>query len=146
MADDFSALDAAFATDRQAEADGVWAEYSPDVKVRVRRSTNPLFKLALRKAFKRFRHMGSGMLPEQEDIVKDEAVASALIVDWSIKGVDSPYTPEAGLALFKRLPDFRRWCEDQGDDIDNFKNDANADGEKSSGSSNGSGNGDDPKL
>ncbi len=120
------ALAAAFGTNRKLESEGSWVEYGPDIKVCVRRTTDPVYKLALRKAFKRFKHMGSALTPEQEELIKDQAAANGLIVDWKIEGM-GPFTPETALEAFKAQPDFRRWCEEQGDDRDNFKGDADAD-------------------
>lgn len=136
MTGKFAALRAAFATDKAKESDGTWVDYMDGISVKVRRSTHPMFKKAMRKAFRRFKHMGSALTPEQEDIIKNEAVANGLIVDWKI-GEDTPFTPDAALEVFIELPDFRRWCEEQGDDVDNFKDEREADLGNSSASSPG---------
>lgn len=138
----FAALAAAFGTNKEAEADGAWQTYNDKIAVQLRRDTDPRFRKAIRHAYKRFKHMGSSILPEQEDTVKDEAVAKALITDWKVDGV--PFSPEAALAAFKQFPDFRRWCEDQAGDVENYKDDLEADKGNSSASSRGSASGEAP--
>lgn len=140
MDPDFSAIVAAFGTNQSKESEGVWCEYSDTISVKLRRSTSPIFRKELRKAFKRFRHMGSALTPEQEDIIKAEAVAKGLVTDWKItNGPD--FTAETAQAAFNKAPDFRRWCEEQGDDVDNFKDDRETDLGNSSASSLGSDSG-----
>lgn len=125
-----------FGTDPVKEEQGARCEYADGIAVWTRRSNHPIARAALRKAFKRFQHLGKSLGPEHEKIIYDEAVANGYITRW--EGLGADYTPERALAAFKATPDFRQWIQDQADDVDNFKLTIEADLGNSSATSTGS--------
>ena len=88
------------------------------IAVTLRRAKHPLAKKAVRKAFKRFRHMGSELTPEQDEIIRREAIANGVVIDW--EGVGVPFTPENAVAVFEAMPDFLDWVETESSSKENF--------------------------
>ena len=156
-----------FQTDPNAEQHGVWRVH-PDfgIHVRVRRSTLPDHRAALRRHFKPFAHLTT--VPVKDELlVKMKAAAEVLVADWGqsqtdekgqpvLGGDDMPIreplvdaeghaiaaTQDAVLEAFIDMPDFFRWVSEEADSFENYRVtvlEGNAG--NSSGSSDGSGNG-----
>ena len=117
---DFSAIQKGFGTDKAAEADGIWkTHHETGIRVRLRRTTHALYKTALRKHFKRVKHLAANMPPEIEADVKAKAAAEGMVTDWEVAGV--PYSQGAVLAAFKQFPDFYQWCEEEAENFENYR-------------------------
>lgn len=115
-----SVLAKGFATDKQAEADGLWKTHpETGVRVKLRRTTHALYKAALRRHFKKIRHLGANVPPELENDVKFRAAADGMVTDWEVPGV--PYSNENVLAAFKEFPDFYDWCEEEAGSFENYR-------------------------
>lgn len=142
----FDKLRKHFGTDQAKERDGAWQTYpGTDIEARIRRSTHPEFTKALRKHFKKIRHLpAEAITPEMEKDIKMKAAAEALVVDWKI-GEDMPCNAESVLSAFKEMPDFYAWVESEADNFENYRLlEVEADAAPLSPSSNGSTSGESP--
>lgn len=109
-----------FATDKSAEADGVWKTYpGTEIKVRIRRSTHEIYRKELRKQYRRFKQLGDNMPPAVEDEIRQKAAAHALVTDWNVE--DLPCTPDNVYAQFAEMPDFYKWIEGEADQFENYR-------------------------
>lgn len=133
-----------FATDKAAERDGVWRDHDSGISVRIRRSTLPEHKRALRRHFKPFTHL-STIDPTQELLVKQKAAAEVLVADWGVKVtvpapegsaaepsvLIEPLKSEEGaviacnqdniLAAFVEMPDFFTWVTEEADTFEHYR-------------------------
>lgn len=121
---DFSALEAAFATDTDAETNGKWVDYRDGkvhIRVRVRSSESDEAVVALRKAYKRRRHLMQGDdTLAVERAVKAEAIANGYVTDWDFPGAPA-YSAAAAIQVFTKLPKFMAWIERQADNEEHFR-------------------------
>lgn len=134
-----TALHKGFATDHDAERKGVWrTHHESGIHVRIRRSTLPEHKRALRKHYKPFAHLPQ-LDPVQELLVKQKAAAETLVADWGIRIVDSetgaetiePLRDAEGstiqpsqdniLQSFIEMPDFFRWVSEEADTWEHYR-------------------------
>lgn len=115
-----SVLAKGFATNKEAERDGLWKTHpETGARVKLRRTTHTLYKAALRRHFKKIRHLGQNVPPELENDVKYRAGAEAMVTDWEVPGV--PHSQENVLAAFKEFPDFYDWCEEEAGSFENYR-------------------------
>lgn len=131
-----------FETDKDAERAGVWRLHvDSGLYVRVRRSTLPEHKRALRKHYKPFVHLPR-VDPKDELLVKQKAAADTLVADWASYSKDMETgaetidqlrdsdgsiiraTTENVLAAFVEFPDFFAWLTDEADTFENYRLDA----------------------
>lgn len=131
----------AFGTNKDAEENGIEKTYpGTEIKVRIRRSTQPIYKKSLRREFRRYKQMGDQMPPEIELKIKMTAAANALVTGWNID--DLPCTESNVLKLFEDMPDFYYWVEAEADTFENYRlQDVEDDAAPLSPTSNGSSNG-----
>lgn len=131
----------AFGTDKDAETNGLWKTYpGTEIKVRIRRSTQPDVKKALRREYKRFKQLGDQMPPEIELEIRMKATAATVVTEWNIE--DVPCTESNILDLFRKMPDFYHWVEAEADTFENYRlQDVEEDAAPLSDSSNGNLNG-----
>jgi hypothetical protein len=103
-----------YATDEQAEIDGVWVELGEGARIKVARVGNPSYEKVLRQLKKPYRNItrAGGEIPREAlDKITIEATAEALLLDW--QGLDDedgtaiPYSKEAAKRLLGELKDFR---------------------------------------
>lgn len=103
-----------YATNSAAENDGVWVDFGPELKVKIRRFSAPAVKLVRTRLEKPYAGIlrGGGSIPD--DVLEgmtEQIIAEAVIVDWKgakdRNGDEIPNTTEAKLQVLKDLPDFR---------------------------------------
>jgi hypothetical protein len=161
-----SVLHRGFATDKDAEQNGVWRIHTDSgIAVKVRRSTLPDHKRALRKHYKPFAHL-TRIDPADELRVKQKAAAEVLVADWGVVRFDdlkNPLRDEAGNYVidpfevngevmratesnlydaFVDMPDFFAWVSDEADTFEHYRIEAVADaGGNSSDTSTGNASG-----
>lgn len=115
-----SDIQKAFGTDKDAEENGIWKTYpGTEIKVRIRRSTQPVFKKALRREYRRYKQLGDAMPPEIELKIKMTAAAATLVTDWNID--DLPCTETNVLKQFEDMHDFYYWVEAEADTFENYR-------------------------
>lgn len=104
-----------YETNRESEEDGKWfdEEFGPEVKLKLRRYNAKVPRLARDKAFKP--HLKAyktfDKIPEDVSVpLTNKLLAETIVVDW--KGIfdrdgnEIPFSKEAALDLFTKLPDF----------------------------------------
>lgn len=116
----FGKLIGAFATNQELEQNGVWRTHQETgLRVRIRRSTLPEYKRAVRKHYKPYAHL-TKIDPKEELLVKQKAAAEALVADWEI-GTDLKPTEANVLEAMKTIPDFYDWVQGEADTFEHFR-------------------------
>ena len=147
-------LSKAFKTDKALEENGVWRDHESGICVKVRRSSRPEHKRALRKYYRPFQHL-THVDPKDELLIKQRAGAEELVADWGVRGKDGEILPltdgegntirptqENVLEAFKDMPDFFNWVTEEADTFEHYRLGAVEDaGKNSSTGSDGTGNG-----
>ncbi len=103
----------AFATDRQAEQDGVWVALGDGARVKVARFNNPRHRAVLDRLRRPYRSLimsGRDLPDDVAETMTVEATADAILLDWdgiSENGAPLPFSRETARRLLSELPDFR---------------------------------------
>lgn len=162
-----SKLAKGFLTDKGAENNGVWRFHADSgILAKIRRSTLPEHKRALRKHYRPFANM-TRIDPTDEQRVKMKAAAEILVADWAIAilddlgqpkknpdgtfqteplvdGQENPIlaTQDTILEAFTEMPDFFQWVTEEADTFEHYRVEAvQASGGNSPPSSAGNGSG-----
>lgn len=116
-----------FATNPEAEENGVWQEFAPGTKFLIARSTNKHYSRALTKAFEKNKATLSRTSDASEAMSEDimiGVIARTILLDWqgvTYKGVkDYSYSFENARELLSHK-DFRRWVMSKAEDLDSYK-------------------------
>ncbi len=123
-------LDTLFKTSPALEKNGVWFEISEGTAFLLRpfRATNPRIKAAMAKYYKPYARQienDSLDIDKQRDI-NVNLFLDVCLVDWKgieIDGADVKYDREAGLKLFKGLPELFDSLWRHAQDYKNYKDD-----------------------
>ena len=102
-----------FATDRQAEQDGVWVALGEGARVKVARFNNPRHRAVLDRLRRPYRSLLMAGRDLPDDVAEQmtvEAAVEALLLDWD--GIDDngaplPFSKDNARRLLTELPDFR---------------------------------------
>jgi len=112
-----------FATDVQAEVEGVWIDVGDGLKLRVARFGNKRFQRYLASMAKPF----SRTSPTNEiaEGILRKAIARHVLMDWENlteeDGTDIGYSEEKAVELFESHNDFYMLVQDLSKEVDNFK-------------------------
>lgn len=115
-----------FATNTEAEENGVWQEFAPGTKFLIARSTNKHYSRALTKAFEKNRATLSRTSDAAEAMSEDimiGVIARTILLDWEgvvYKGKPLEYSFENARELLSHK-DFRRWVMSKAEDLDSYK-------------------------
>jgi len=132
-----------FKTDPTKENNGVWRDHDESgIVVKIRRSSRPEHKAALRKFFKPFAHLTS-VPPKEERLVKMKAGAQELVAAWGVRKLDDEGRPLEGdenilplvddegneirateenvLTAFREMPDFFGWVSEEADTFEHYR-------------------------
>ncbi len=103
----------AFATDRQAEQDGVWVALGEGARVKVARFNNPRHRAVLDRLRRPYRSLlmaGRDLPDDVAESMTIEATAETLLLDWDgieDNGTPLPFSKDNARRLLADLPDFR---------------------------------------
>lgn len=124
-------------TDASAEEDGRWFKdvYGDETNIdfKLRRMTSKASMKARRNLEKGYRkHLKNGVYPDDIAIdILTEHLAKGVVVDWKglfdREGNAIEYSPEAALALLKKLPTLRDMIAVMAQNLDNFRIEARED-------------------
>jgi hypothetical protein len=120
-------LTAQFASDRDAEVDGVWFVVGgPNERLKVARFDNHVYAKALRDLTREKEvALDLGAIPDEEqNSILAEAYARGLLKDWEgmeYNGKPIKYTYENAKMVMEEYPDFRRLVSKLSDKVDAFR-------------------------
>ena len=126
-------------TNKAKEAEGVWIDGPDDVKIKVTRWFNQKHKEYLTKNGSQIRALAAvGMPIESESIALNrKAVANCILLDWKNVQMDgkdlTPYKALDAEAVFEQVPDFFQFVITAAQDMQNFRDEAVAGKQQSSG-------------
>ena len=119
-----------FATDKQAETEGIILEYGDGVKVRINRASGavPRFAEAVRKFMPNIAKDGSSIAYSKKTIDQERAMALVLahgiLLEWEgvtdQEGKELPFTTDNVVKVLTDLPDFASDIMDRAMDAENF--------------------------
>lgn len=130
-------LDNLFASNEDAEENGVWVDVTPTIKLKIRsfsaKAVNDL-REKLTKPFRSMIRAGTPIPEEQDREIGRKVIAGAVIADWKgIKdadGAEVPYSAEEALATLTRLPKMVNFVIGISTDAQFYKDDLQEDGAK----------------
>ena len=148
-------LDDIFATDKNAEEDGVWVELTPTIKLKIRAYGAKVvtdLRDKLMKPYTLLQRSGQKIPDATSERISLEVIAGAVIVDWTMPGAPQtdadgnpvldadgnpvvtmlPYTPAAAYDTLKRLPRMANFVIGISTDAQFYKNEVTEDGAKNS--------------
>lgn len=104
-------LDTLYAVDNDAANGGKWMVTKAGFDVRVAKIGNPAFKAEVIRLQKPHQALLNSDVDCTEllSMIVREAMAKAILVDWKAesKGELVPYTPELGIQMMEKYPDFQ---------------------------------------
>lgn len=115
-----------FATDLNAEVEGVWFSLSKTASVKLARASNDRFNAALRKAMEKFQPELEGndeATAAASDKIMIDLMAETILLDWKglqFKGKDVPYSAEMARTMLA-VKDFRKRITQLSESFEAFK-------------------------
>lgn len=109
-------------TDTKKEQDGVWIDYLDGSKLLIARMGNAKYKGFIANEYRANKLAIDRGGRSSEDLavkIQNKALATHILLDWEgiiFDGEEKKYTPEFGLEVFEKLPDFKA-------DVENFAGD-----------------------
>lgn len=116
-----------FATNKQAETEGVWVDVGKGIRIKIARYENPHYVEALRKkaAPHRAAARAGVMSDDMAEKVLNEVIAETILLDWDgVKdklGNVVPYSRKEALAALNDMRDFRDLVLNFSKDLELFK-------------------------
>lgn len=124
---------AAFRTDKEKVATGVWIQVpkAGNFRIKVARMNNPAYEAFVRektggRLLRKLASDGPQSQQAQDTLraVTREAVARHVLVGWEnmeLQGKPVAYSPEQALAIFDLAPDFLDFVMEEANNIENFR-------------------------
>ncbi|EOV8094045.1 TPA: hypothetical protein NGR52_004200 [Vibrio parahaemolyticus] len=100
-------------TDKEKEVNGVWRDYFDGSRLLVARLGNENYRAFIAREYKANRiaiERGGEKADKLALRIQTEALARHVLLDWDgivIGGSDTKYTPEIGIEVFNKMPDFK---------------------------------------
>lgn len=118
-----------FATDAEAEVEGVWHDLGDGARIRVARTGNPEYQQALRRVIGPYRlQMKRGTLStDRLRALNIEIEAETILLDWEgleEGGKKIKYSTENAARLLEEYPDFRQVVQELADELTHYRNGA----------------------
>lgn len=119
-----------FATDVEAEVEGVWHDLGEGGRLRIAHSSNPRWREAYRRVMGPYRQQIKRRTLSEDRIraLNIEVEAEAILVDWEGLEEDGKkvgkYTTEKAIRLLTDYPEFRRAVQELADDMTHYRNGA----------------------
>jgi hypothetical protein len=115
-------LSKTFATNADAENNGVWYDLDATSRVRVARDGNPRHQRVLREITAPYRVQiaRNTIDPDVVARLNIEAMARAVLLDWAgieDEGQPVPYSQDAAKALLTKYPEFRKTIKSLSEDM-----------------------------
>lgn len=115
-----------FATDRDAETEGVWHDLGDGARIRVARAGNDRWKQAFRRVMGPYRQQikRDALSEDRLRELSVEVEATTILVDWEgleEGGEELDYSAESAARLLTEYPEFRSTVNELADDMRHYR-------------------------